>query len=492
MPGKGKVNPVKMIPTALGAMLLDAELVTAGQLEEAEGAAGEFGGFLGQALVSLGHLKETDLISLLVRRCKVPHLNLLDYNVDNDVVKLVPPETCAKHNLLPIDKMGKHVTLAMVNPLDMMALAEVSAALSDCKIKRILCSYPDFLAVSNKIFGTKDKKDGGDTDTFGLGPAPPEPKPAPAPKKEVKSAAPVDSALATMKVERKPVNPKAMRQPKRACLVCLDGWEIGQEIALDKVEHVLGRSRDTDTCLDSQLVSREHAKIVHMREYGDEHFMITDLGSSNGTYVNNVPITSTSLHDGDKILVGDVLLKFLIQDEVEARFQREMHKLIHYHKQTGLLRIDAFTRQLEREIVRRKKGGSMTLAMTDLDGLKQVNDTYGHIAGSGVLSDMGGIIRKSIRDQDYAGLYGGDEAIILFVDTPIEGGFALAEDLRRSIEASVFRQKSNTFNVTMSIGLAEWPKHGRTAAELVAAADKALYAAKESGRNRTCMVAEAP
>ena len=163
--------------------------------------------------------------------------------------------------------------------------------------------------------------------TFGLGPTPVVAKKkgevpvASAPSGE----APIDSSLATMKVEPSTLDPSAGRKPKHVSLVCLDGWEIGKEVALGgNEEHILGRSRGANTCLDSQLVSREHAKIECNSEYGAEHFVLTDLGSSNGTYVNNVPITSTSLHYGDKILMGDILFKFLIQGEVEHMLWRRI------------------------------------------------------------------------------------------------------------------------------------------------------------------------
>lgn len=272
-------------------------------------------------------------------------------------------------------------------------------------------------------------------------------------------------------------------RPRRASLIVLAGWEIGRKIELTGTEHLFGRSMDADTRIASQSVSREHAKIVRVEEKDGHHFLITDLDSSNGTRVNNLPVTSTRLRDGDKVLMGDVLFKFVLGDEEDSKFYHNVHRLIHYDQLTGLMTMEAFRRQLDTEIQRSLPGGRFCLAMTDLDGLKRVNDTYGHLAGRMVVREMGAMIRQALRPNDIAALYGGDETIILFPDTSLEAAKEVAERLREAIEARVFEHDGNTFRVTISQGLAEWPVHGRTMEQIVAVADQALYTAKAAGRN---------
>jgi diguanylate cyclase (GGDEF)-like protein len=138
---------------------------------------------------------------------------------------------------------------------------------------------------------------------------------------------------------------------------------------------------------------------------------------------------------------------------------------------------------LEAEIRKNRVGGRLTVAMTDLDGLKRVNDSHGHLAGRMVVREMGVMIRQTLRPQDRAGLYGGDETIIFYPDTGIPEAGAIAGRLRATIEARIFDHQGATFRVTISQGLAEWPRHGKTVEEIVAAADKALYQAKADGRN---------
>ena len=268
--------------------------------------------------------------------------------------------------------------------------------------------------------------------------------------------------------------------PHRASLIVIAGWEIGREFELSEEEHVFGRSLLVSNRIGSPSVSREHAKIVSVRNGDQEHFEIFDLGSSNGTRLNNTRVTQARLGNGDKIQMGDVLFKFVLQDTADARFHRDVHRLIHYDQLTGLLTMEAFRRMLDTEM---RKTGPLTIAMTDLDGLKRVNDTYGHLAGRMVVREMGVIIREAIRPGDRAALYGGDEAIILFAGAVLDEAAPFAEGLRESIESRVFEHCGTEFQVTISQGLAECPRHGHTIEQLIAAADQALYAAKADGRN---------
>ncbi len=103
-----------------------------------------------------------------------------------------------------------------------------------------------------------------------------------------------------------------------------------------------------------------------------------------------------------------------------------------------------------------------------------------------VVREMGVLMRQVLRRDDLAALYGGDEAVLLFESASLETAVEVAETLRKSIEAQEFEHEGNSFRVTISQGLAEWPRHGATAEALIASADRALYAAKEAGRNRIC------
>ena len=266
----------------------------------------------------------------------------------------------------------------------------------------------------------------------------------------------------------------------RACLIVQAGAEIGREIELHGRNQILGRSPLVNEYIDSPSVSRAHAQI-HVREDKDNtHFEIQDLGSSNGTRVNGALQTRSHLQDGDKVHLGDVLFKFVLMDDADTHYHKEVHRRIHYDQLTGLLTMDAFRNTLNFVI---NQGTAFTLAMTDLDGLKKVNDTYGHLAGRMIIREMGVLMRSILEPQDRAGLYGGDEAIFLYPDMPLEATTERAEKLRCLMEEKIFKQDGHTFSVTISQGLAHWPTHGASAEDMIRSADRALYQAKADGRN---------
>ena len=129
------------------------------------------GQFIGEILIEDKVLEEHMLISFLAKHCKIPHLSLLDYLIDKDIVGLVPKEICLTYRLLPIDRLGKNLTVAMVNPLDTEALERVRAACPDLRIKPILCAYKHFELVTEKLF-REDGAGGGaqlmSASSFGL------------------------------------------------------------------------------------------------------------------------------------------------------------------------------------------------------------------------------------------------------------------------------------------------------------------------------------
>lgn len=277
---------------------------------------------------------------------------------------------------------------------------------------------------------------------------------------------------------------RARMQGQRASLVVISGWQIGKEFPLGGTEWVIGRSPEVPISINLQSVSRQHARISRRTDKDGDFYEVTDLGSMNGTHVNTSLISSTTrINDGDKIQLGDVVVKFMLQDALESQFHQEVHQRIHYNQLTGLLTLEAFKPILITEIEKTAGNKKFTLAMTDLDGLKKVNDTHGHLMGSRVIQEMGAVIRSVLRPADRAGLYGGDETILLFTESSLAEAMKVAEQLRQAIAACTLEHNGKLVKVTISQGLAEFPTHGTTMEQLIAAADGALYAAKGAGRN---------
>jgi diguanylate cyclase len=132
------------------------------------------------------------------------------------------------------------------------------------------------------------------------------------------------------------------------------------------------------------------------------------------------------------------------------------------------------------------QGRNAVVAMLDIDFFKRLNDDFGHQVGDVALRRIAGVLRTSVRDNDQVYRFGGEEFVVVFIDTTLSEATVLAERLRSSV-AAVLIQGSNDEPVgpiTVSIGLALLPEHGDDVRKLIDLADKAMYQAKVNGRNR--------
>ncbi len=156
---------------------------------------------------------------------------------------------------------------------------------------------------------------------------------------------------------------------------------------------------------------------------------------------------------------------------------------------TGCLNKRAFLDELENKLKsaeRFKK--KLSLLVTDIDHFKNVNDTYGHATGDVVIKELGAILLRMKRDTDKVARFGGEEFCILCEETDTDGALQLAERVRQELEATIFPTELGKLRVTGSIGVATYPKDASSSGGLFEITDKALYAAKRSGRNRVCTV----
>jgi len=150
---------------------------------------------------------------------------------------------------------------------------------------------------------------------------------------------------------------------------------------------------------------------------------------------------------------------------------------------TGLHNRRSLNEMITSEIKRcMRYGGVFSLIILDIDTLKPVNDTYGHLAGDEYIKQVGSIIQKAIRSTDRAFRYGGDEFSILLPQTAAGDATIVAERVRQQL-ASITGKAGTP--ITCSLGVASWPSNGPDANDLINAADKALYHAKRYGRNRS-------
>jgi len=286
------------------------------------------------------------------------------------------------------------------------------------------------------------------------------------------------------------------RGERRPALVFLRGELLAVPIPLEREHVTLGRALDADIRINDSRASRLHARITteHDQETGEARYRLIDLGSTNGTILNGARIEKALLQDGDKFEVGDQLIRFEMLDEIDREFQQQIHRLLVHDELTGLLTSKSFFSELRREAARAEdEQMPFCVLMMDIDHFKEVNDTYGHLAGSETLEEVGAVIRKSLRAGDVGARFGGEEFAAFLLDADYTQGMIAAERVRSAIEKHEFpaarRQGTEpppTHRITISLGVASFPEDGRDPIQLVEMADSALYRAKRNGRNQVC------
>jgi diguanylate cyclase (GGDEF)-like protein len=246
----------------------------------------------------------------------------------------------------------------------------------------------------------------------------------------------------------------------------------------------IGRDRENDIVLDSDSVSRRHARVEHR----DGRIYLTDLDSTNGTYVNddNEPVRDSQLRRGDQVKIGDTIFKYLSGSDVETQYHETIFNMTITDGLTDVGNKKRLDQLVQKEIPRAlRHSRDLALLMVDIDHFKDVNDTYGHLAGDSVLRDLAGILAKRLRPDDELGRYGGEEFAAILPETSLGGALKIAEDLRGLVEQHRFIVEGEQIRVTVSIGAAAL-KQGMDAKAFFRAADEMLYRAKNTGRNKVC------
>jgi len=271
-------------------------------------------------------------------------------------------------------------------------------------------------------------------------------------------------------------------------VVVSGGGNIGR---MYRLEHriLLGRSPQCDVQIDQDGVSRRHAMLERTVEGSVQ---IVDLDSRNGTFVNGEPVSRETLRDGDKIQIGSTtILKFSYQDELDEALQRNLYESATRDPLTRAVNRRGFEEALAKEFAyARRHASPLSVVAFDVDHFKKVNDTHGHPGGDYVLRRLGEIVSASIRTEDVFARVGGEEFVIVLRGIATKEAVACAERLRAKVEATAFETEGKRIPVTISLGVATLAGGEHTTSKsLLEAADRALYQAKGSGRNRVCAAA---
>ncbi|MCB9561359.1 MAG: diguanylate cyclase [Kofleriaceae bacterium] len=269
-----------------------------------------------------------------------------------------------------------------------------------------------------------------------------------------------------------------------ACLVLIypPGPDMGKRFPLSRSEAVLGRGADCDIQVDRDSVSRRHARVFRTAE----QWMVEDLGSTNGSYVNDVPVQRSLLRDNDFLKIGAAIFKFLSGAGVEASYYEEIYRMTIIDGLTGAHNKRYFLEFLEREAARcARHHRPLSLLMFDIDHFKKINDTHGHLTGDYVLRELSKRLLGRVRREELLARYGGEEFAAVLPETDHEGAMQFAEHIRRLVADEPFEYEGDRFPVTISVGVATTV--GAEEVEAVAfikIADDNLYRAKKEGRNK--------
>ena len=267
---------------------------------------------------------------------------------------------------------------------------------------------------------------------------------------------------------------------KEACLVVIYGHDLGRKHSLESAAVTLGRSPKCDIQIDQESVSRAHSKITN----AGRSVRIRDLGSTNGTYVNDELVEERTLADGDFIKIGRTIFKFLSGGNIERAYHEEIYRLTTVDGLTQIFNKRYFAEALDREIARASRyRRELSLVMFDLDHFKEVNDTHGHLAGDAVLKTLAHTIKTRIRTEDIFARYGGEEFAIILPEIDGHNAHQFAEKIRRIVETTEFLFEATKIPVTISMGVATLDLEEPAAAALVKRSDERLYEAKSAGRN---------
>ncbi|MGL4554179.1 MAG: diguanylate cyclase [Gemmataceae bacterium] len=269
-----------------------------------------------------------------------------------------------------------------------------------------------------------------------------------------------------------------------ACVVHIypTGPGMGARYPLSDNPMVLGRGNDCDIRINDHSVSRRHARI----QPGADGYYAVDLQSTNGTFVNDVPVSICKMKDGDYLRVGNCIYRFLAGGNVEAEYHEEIYRLTIIDALTDIHNKRYLLEFLDRELSRSARyGRPLALIMFDLDKFKTINDEMGHLGGDFTLRELSATVKASIRKEELFARYGGEEFVIVLPETTMDSGVLVAERIRSLVERHAFQYEGKTIAVTVSIGVAattgETPL---TPHDLIRQADERLFAAKSAGRNR--------
>ncbi|HPJ37862.1 MAG TPA: sensor domain-containing diguanylate cyclase [Spirochaetota bacterium] len=282
---------------------------------------------------------------------------------------------------------------------------------------------------------------------------------------------------------------------------------------IDKDNYSIHMSKGYDEEFSrSEIVFDENSALIHylekeafpqlcgnLREHSELVRDLDSIAMLDAEIV--VPLVSKSSMNGLLVLGKKIDGSTFTRDDIEflrdlARFaaitveNSRLYLMATLDRMTHLYIHHFFQERLNEELKRSVRYGTpLSLIITDIDHFKRFNDTYGHQQGDMVLKETAQILRESVRGFDIPARYGGEEFAVILPETDLENAVVVAKRLRKRIEQHAFRGQAEALHVTISVGVAQYdPRRDKGKEHLIGRADRAMYRAKESGRNRVVVI----
>ena len=271
-------------------------------------------------------------------------------------------------------------------------------------------------------------------------------------------------------------------------------WQLDRNLCFtyingaDRRMRGFGREEVIGQSLKALIPPSGHATVDAFMPKGaldsDESFEV-EMFCKDGSRVW-VEIKATPIRQHSGAIIGFI---GVTRDATQRReIQEKLREQTIRDPLTGLFNRRYLDESLERELARAKRDNlPLSLLMIDLDHFKKLNDTYGHLAGDEVLKCLGELIRKGARGADLPCRYGGEEFLLVLPNMSLEIAAERAEQWCQAFAEARINFGGVTLSATLSVGVSAYPGHGSTRESLIEAADQALYAAKDAGRNRVVL-----
>jgi diguanylate cyclase (GGDEF)-like protein len=270
---------------------------------------------------------------------------------------------------------------------------------------------------------------------------------------------------------------------RKAFMVVLSGDRMGETFTLNEGRTSIGRGLHADIRVNDEGISREHAIV----ELDEGKYMLSDAGSTNGTFSNGDRVDRHELAEGDKVQIGATsVLRFTFEDDADDDLQRSLYESALRDRLTGIFNRGYFNNRLESDVAfALRHGKPLALVMFDIDNFRAINDSHGQEVGDAILHQLAQRVQRTTRSEDIFARYGGEEFGLICRDVDALRASKAANRISSLVREEEFQIESVSVPVSVSLGVADLAMLLQPSAKaLVEAADTALFVAKRQGRDR--------